>query len=133
VQSNLAVKGNDLELSIVSVDVLADKSITVNIVATNQANWRNVLIFRDMTKIQLVSDSLDRVTAVGKPEGQFYTRKDGGNDLIELAPHDAIKLSLRFPALPQETRRVNLVAYPDAITPVGSGFNLRGIALFAGQ
>lgn len=111
-----------------SADVLEDKSIRINIVATNPANNRSVLRFVDMGKIQLVSDSLDRVSAVGKPEGQFYMNQEG---TIELAPQDAIKLSLKFPAFPQETKRVNFVAYPDAIAGVGA-FQLRGIALFVG-
>jgi hypothetical protein len=113
-------------LCVDSVDVLENKSLRVNLIVTHEGDHQNVLTFLDVSKIQLVSDSLDRVAASGKPEGQFMSDSRGG---IILAPREAIKLSLKFPGFREQTKRVNLIFYYGAISGA-AGFTVPNIALF---
>jgi hypothetical protein len=129
VQNDVQIKIGELEFRVVSADVLQDKSIRINLIITNTTNYQQITGFRYLHNIQLISDSLDRVPAVGKPEGQFQVNSEG---IILLVPQEAIKVSLKFRPLPEETKRVNLVAYPDAIVNAGA-INIRGIALFTGS
>jgi hypothetical protein len=126
VQNDIQIKIGEVEFRVVSADVLQDKSIRINMVITNTSGYQQITGFRHMNQIQLVSDSLDRVAAVGKPEGQFMVDSEG---IIPLVPYEAIKVSLKFRPLPEETKRVNLIAYPGAIVNANA-INIRGIALF---
>ena len=114
-----------VRLRITSADVLEDKSLRINMIVTSE-NDQQTSLELNLDKIQLVSDSLARVTATGKPEGSFMSDRNGR---ITIAGRDAIRLSLKFPPFQEETKRANLVFYFHGIAGQPD-FTLRGIALF---
>lgn len=112
-----------------SVDVLPDKSMRVNFIITNDAKEPDYLRIKDTSKIHLISDSLERVSGVGKPEGQWAVSQYGA---IEFAPDDSIKISFQFPAFQKETRMMNLIFYEGAVENF-SGVQIKNLALFTKQ
>jgi len=117
-----------------SIDVSEDKRIRVNLIVENRITFPTELFILDVGKIQLVSDSLERVAASGKPEGQFMMSQNRVNSVpgIALAPRDAVKIALKFPAFQQETKRVTLAFYNGGIDGT-SAFQVRDIALFVAK
>jgi hypothetical protein len=124
VQRNISQKSNNYELRVDSIDVLPEKGFRANLIITNVNNYETIVYLRELNKIQLISDSLERVSVQGKPHGQWVTNPYGG---IQFAPQDSIRISFDFPAFERQTRRLTLIFYD------GSGFSaqLRNIAVFA--
>jgi len=119
--------GQHWKIRVDSVDVFADRSFGVNLIVTNEGKYASVLAIDKPEKIHLVSDSLERVAARGKPEGQWVTHWTGG---IQLLPNDSIKMGFRFPAFQAETKTVNLMFYEGAANQFRD-LQIRNISLFA--
>lgn len=109
IQSNREAKNGAFTLRVDSIDVLQDRSMQVNLIITNNDEIPQAIIITDPSKIQLVSDSLERVSAAGKLEGQ---RVYGQGSSIQLLPSGSIRMPLQFPAFRKETKTVKLVFYP---------------------
>lgn len=132
---NVAQKAGFWHIRVQSVDVFPDKKVKVHLIVTNRQAFTNELYLTDIGKIQFISDSLERVAGVGKPEGQFMLsgNKVGSTPGIAFAANDSIRLSLNFPAFREATKTAKLVFYPGSINDLGVAAQIENIALYTGQ
>ncbi len=126
VQRNISQKSNNFEVRVESIDVLPEKGFRANLIVTNGDAYETVLRLYDLKKIQLISDSLERVSVQGKPQGQWTTNAYGE---IQFAPQDSIRMSFDFPPFEKETKRLALIFYQGSIGALS--VQLRNIAVFA--
>jgi hypothetical protein len=116
VQQNLAIRDlgehGTWTIQVESVDVFKDRSLRVNLIITNASSVLDFLTLRDPSRIHLVSDALERVSAEGKPEGQWAADSAGN---IQFVANDAVRLSLKFPSFHHRTKTVTLIFYKGGV------------------
>jgi len=120
--------GTVWEFRVQAVDVLPDRSFRLHLIITNGADRGSTMGFVELNKIQLVSDSLERVTLKGKPRGQWVTNSSGQ---IQFASQDSVRIVLDFPPFENETKLVNLVFYQQSLGHSWPVVQLKNIAVFA--
>lgn len=131
-QQGVQFEGGPWTIRVESVDVFADRSMRVNFLVTNQGR-QAVIIQRGQAKaIELISDKLERVSAIGRLEGSFYSQDE---QTIRLTPQESIRIAIRFPAFPSEAKTVRLIIRPAGLNfgYLNSEVIIPNIALFASQ